>query len=176
MKRTIQLRHGRVTANHEVEIGPQDVDSPSHVQGEIDGQQVSLDCVRIAPGVYSVILEGRSYEVRVAIGSEEVSGDMRIVTIGARDFHVEVRDPRRRTSHRLASESGPKEIQAPMPGKVVKLLVEEGQEAVENQGLLVIEAMKMQNEIRAPRTGRVAKIHVKEGAGVESGAKLLLLE
>ncbi len=62
-----------------------------------------------------------------------------------------------------------------MPGKIVKMLVADGQQVTGGQGLLVIEAMKMQNELRAPRAGRVEKIYVREGTGVESGFKLLRL-
>lgn len=62
-----------------------------------------------------------------------------------------------------------------MPGKIVKVLVAEKQEVKQGEGLLVIEAMKMQNELRAPRRGRVERIYVSEGAGVETGAKLLRL-
>ncbi len=64
---------------------------------------------------------------------------------------------------------------APMPGKIVKILVTENQEVSRDQGLLVIEAMKMQNELRAPRAGRIERVYVKEGGGVESGARLLRL-
>ena len=62
-----------------------------------------------------------------------------------------------------------------MPGKVVKVLVTEGQQVSPGDGLLVIEAMKMQNEVRASRSGRVEKLHVTEGVGVETGFKLMRL-
>jgi biotin carboxyl carrier protein len=89
---------------------------------------------------------------------------------------VEVLDPRRRRrANALDASEGPQEILAPMPGMVVKVLVAEGQQVSSGDGLLVIEAMKMQNEIRASRTGRVEKIHVREGAGVETGFKLVRL-
>jgi len=64
---------------------------------------------------------------------------------------------------------------APMPGKIVRILVTEGQEVKRDQGLLVIEAMKMQNELRAPRAGRVERVYMTEGRGVETGARLLRL-
>ena len=68
------------------------------------------------------------------------------------------------------------EVKAPMPGKIVRMLAQEGQQVALGAGLLVIEAMKMQNELRAPRAGRIAKIYVHEGLGVETGAKLLELD
>jgi biotin carboxyl carrier protein len=64
---------------------------------------------------------------------------------------------------------------APMPGKIVKILVARRQEVAVGAGLLVIEAMKMQNELRAPRAGRVEEIYVEEGKGVETGAPLVRL-
>ncbi|MDR3675511.1 MAG: acetyl-CoA carboxylase biotin carboxyl carrier protein subunit, partial [Acidobacteriota bacterium] len=70
---------------------------------------------------------------------------------------------------------GPQEIVAPMPGKIVKILVGEGEEVERGQGLLVIEAMKMQNELRAPRAGRVDRICIAEGQGVDTGARLVRL-
>jgi biotin carboxyl carrier protein len=70
---------------------------------------------------------------------------------------------------------GPQVLVAPMPGRIVKVLVAEGQEIQQGAGLLVIEAMKMQNELRAPRAGRVEEIYVQEGTGVESGARLIQL-
>ena len=80
---------------------------------------------------------------------------------GLRRYLVELRDPRRwrRTGSSIEAE-GPQEIVAPMPGKIVKVLVTEGQEVSRGQGLLVIEAMKMQNELRAPRAGRVERIYI----------------
>jgi biotin carboxyl carrier protein len=72
--------------------------------------------------------------------------------------------------------AGPQRVTAPMPGKVVKVLVSPGDEVEARQGLVVIEAMKMENELRAPRAGRVREVHVKEGAPVESGRLLVVLE
>ena len=97
-----------------------------------------------------------------------------MVTVGSRHYLVEVRDPRRwRRDGAGVREKGPQEIVAPMPGKIVKVLVSENQEIARGQGLLVIEAMKMQNEIRAHRAGRVERIYAQEGTGVEAGFRLL---
>ena len=63
-----------------------------------------------------------------------------------------------------------------MPGKIVRVLVGADQEVAQDQGLVVIEAMKMQNELRAPRAGRITQVHIKEGIGIEAGARLLRLE
>jgi biotin carboxyl carrier protein len=99
-----------------------------------------------------------------------------VVVVGLRRYVVELRDPRRwsRAGSDIEAE-GPQEIVAPMPGKIVKLLVTEGQEVDRGQGLLVIEAMKMQNELRAPRAGRIERVYMEEGRGVETGVRLMRL-
>jgi biotin carboxyl carrier protein len=175
MKLNLCLQHGSHSSEHSLELDVRKSDGP--VQNyTLDGKPSSADCLRIAPGVYSVLLGGRSYEARVEATGTPGSG-RRVVTIGSRHFSVDVRDPRRRRSvGSRADHSGPQEILAPMPGKIMKILAAKGQEVAQGAGLLVIEAMKMQNELRAPRAGRVADIHVTEGTGVESGARLLRLE
>ena len=96
-----------------------------------------------------------------------------IVTVDGYRFEIEVRDPRRwaRGSGR-AEREGQETLAAPMPGKVVRVLVSPGDEVVPGQGLVVVEAMKMQNEIKASRPGRVLAIHAKEGATVAAGEAL----
>jgi len=135
------------------------------------------DWAEITPGVYSILIGGRSYEAHVTArpGSSPREASY-VVALGSREYVAEVRDPRawRRSAAAEAGE-GPQEIAAPMPGKVVKMLVTEDQEVSRGQALLVIEAMKMQNELHAPRAGRVGKIYTVEGAGVETGEKLLRL-
>jgi biotin carboxyl carrier protein len=120
------------------------------------------------PGVYSVLLDGRSYDARV----EETAGPLVVVIDGYR-FEVEVRDPRRRSrqSGGRAGE-GVQTLAAPMPGKIVRVLVAAGDAVQAGQGLLVVEAMKMQNEMKAPRAGTVLSIGAKEGATVAAGEVL----
>ena len=180
MKLTLSLQHGSKTSEHRLEIGSGRGNTVGRhmVEYVLDGEMSQTDCVQIAPGVYSVLLGGRSYEAHVATFGPHATGtaDRRIVTVGTRHFTIDVRDPRRRrTSAALADHTGPQEILAPMPGKIVKVLAEKGQEVAQGAGLLVIEAMKMQNELRAPRAGRVAEIYIAEGEGVESGARLIRL-
>lgn len=178
MKLHMYLQHALRSGEHTLEIV-----SPQGKSGEkgaveflLDGESNRADCVQVAPGVYSVLVDGRSYEARVAAAGPQGT-NRRVVTVGLRHFTIEVRDPRRRkTASALADLAGPQEILAPMPGKIVKVLAEKGQDVAPGAGLLVIEAMKMQNELRAPRAGRVAEIYVAEGSGVESGARLLRLD
>ena len=179
MKLTIHLQGKTKDSKHRVEFDAPHPDGRGMVKCLIDGEPVQPDCIQIAPGVYSILLGGRSYEARIVsagrLGPE--AANRHVVTIGSRHFTVEIHDPRRRrTAHNAAAQAGPQEIVAPMPGKIVKILAEQDQEVAPGAGLLVIEAMKMQNELRAPRAGRISKIYVREGSGVEAGAKLVRID
>jgi biotin carboxyl carrier protein len=141
---------------HAVEIDPQHLESVKEVE----------------PGVYSVLLEDRSFEVRT-IGAQN---GLSVETRGRR-FTVEVRDPRNASRQsRAATGSGRQRISAPMPGKVVRLLVGEGDTVDIGQGLIVVEAMKMQNEMKASRAGRVVEVCVRDGDTVTAGDTLVVLE
>ncbi len=140
----------------------------------IDGEAAEVDWAEITPGVFSVILGGRSYEAAVT-RSGDADGPA-VVTVGTRQYAIQVQDPRlRRHGSPGVGLEGPQEIRAPMPGRIVKVLVSENDQVGLGDGLVVIEAMKMQNELRAPRPGRVEKIYVAEGSGVEAGLRLLRL-
>jgi biotin carboxyl carrier protein len=117
------------------------------------------------PGVYSILLEGRSYDVYV----EETPGGV-VVSVQGYDFEVDVRDPRR-WSRKAASRGGDgvQTIASPMPGKVVRVLVAVGDPLQAGQGIVVVEAMKMQNEMKALRAGKVLSLPAKEGATVAAG-------
>jgi biotin carboxyl carrier protein len=131
----------------------------------MDDEERAADVETPAPGVYSVVMNGRVYDARV----EEEAGRL-VVAIDGLRFEIEVRDPRRmaRRSARGGRE-GIEAITAPMPGKVVRVLVAPGDTVAAGQGLVVVEAMKMQNEMKAPRAGRVVAVPVKEGATVAAG-------
>jgi biotin carboxyl carrier protein len=180
MKLEIKLRAGSQTSEHRLEILPPADAEPRQnaVRFDLDGKVAEALAEEISPGVYSILLEGRSYEAVVAKppGDPSRVESPFVVNVGLRRYSVEIRNPRRwrRGSSRIETE-GPQEIVAPMPGKIVKILVQENQAVARDQGLLVIEAMKMQNELRAPRSGRVEQIYVGEGLGVETGAQLLRL-
>ena len=102
---------------------------------------------------------------------------MSIVVAGKR-YLAEVSDPRslRGRKAKAGAVEGPRKIKAPMPGKIVKVLAAEGTEVKANQGILVMEAMKMQNEIKSPKAGVVRKISVSEGLAVNSGQTLATVE
>jgi biotin carboxyl carrier protein len=125
---------------------------------------VSAEIIQVEPNVYSVLVDGVSYEARI-IGNE--------ISIGGAHFAIEVDDPRQwKRSAGSADSSGRASLTAAMPGKIVRVLVVVGDEVAAGQGVLVIEAMKMQNELKAPRAGRVTAIEVKENDSVNAGASL----
>ena len=181
MKLEIKLHEESETGSHQLEFPPATTSARAasgRFQFLLDQQTGELDWAEITPGVYSILVGGRSYEARVTPDSltSAARAGIYLVTLGPQTFRVEIRDPRtRRHTSPPADPKGPQEIVAPMPGKIVKILVSEDQEVGPGKGLLVIEAMKMQNELRAPRSGRVEKIYVAEGMGVETGFKLLRL-
>jgi biotin carboxyl carrier protein len=184
MKLEIRIHSGSKTSEHQLEVTTRPSVPPgggatalSEMKIKLDGETLLADGKEITPGVYSILIDGRSYEAQVSrpVGGEGDSGPL-LVSVGLRQYGAEIRDPRRwRRDGAGVRERRPQEIVAPMPGKIVKVLVSENQEVVRDQGLLVIEAMKMQNEIRAPRAGRVERIYAQEESGVEAGARLLRL-
>jgi biotin carboxyl carrier protein len=174
MKLDIKLRTGSVARDHQIELSPA---PEGHLQFVLDGEPSEADWAEIKPGVFSIIVGGRSYESRLTSRSDSRAGTTAYdISVGVRQYHVEVSDPRRRKhSGAEGLHDGPQEILAPMPGKIARVLVVEDQEVALGEGILVIEAMKMQNELRAPRSGRIEKIYVVEGVGVETGFKLVRL-
>lgn len=120
-------------------------------------------------GTWSILIDGRSYAVTI-LGAGEVS-------VNGRVFHVDVFDPRELRGRRSAEgASGPHAIASPMPGRVIRVLVAPGQEVAAGEGVIVVEAMKMQNEMKAPRAGRVAAVKTAAGATVSAGDVLLVIE
>jgi biotin carboxyl carrier protein len=133
----------------------------------LDGRPVDADVILAAPNAVSVIVNGTAFEIHIA---PSLDGTYKLQT-GPHEFQAEVRDPRvwhgRKQSASVAE--GRQQIVAPMPGKVVRILVNVGDEVAAGQGLLVVEAMKMQNEIRSPKKGKVERLQAKEGQSVNAG-------
>ena len=177
MKFEIELREDSQSSEHALSVeNADDTTGSERPRFLIDGKLLNADWEEIRPGHYSILIGGRSYEARVAAATNG-QPDSWVVTIAEYDFHVQICDPRaRRFAGQAVAHEGPLDVLAPMPGKIVRLLVERDQEVAQDQGLVVIEAMKMQNELRAPRAGRITQVHVKEGIGIEAGARLLRLE
>jgi biotin carboxyl carrier protein len=137
----------------------------------VDGKEHLVDARKLEADFYSILFEGNSYEVSV-----EGAGSKYFVRHGAHERVVELADASRGGREELAKRGGSEEIAAFMPGKVVRILVAAGDTVAQGQGLVVLEAMKMENEIAAPRAGKVKELTVTPGQTVESGARLLVLE
>ncbi len=140
----------------------------------VDGRAVSVNVRLLEPGVMSLLIadpnaQGRQYRC-------VLDGDG--VVIDGRRFGFEVEDPRSLRGRRGAGAGaeGPRPVKAPMPGRVVRLLVEVGDEVEEGQGVVVIEAMKMQNELKSPKAGRVIRVGAAVGDTVGSGDVLVVVE
>jgi biotin carboxyl carrier protein len=140
----------------------------------LDGNELDASVVEVAPNTFSVLLNGKSHQIRIA---PRADGTLTLHT-GLAEYHAEVTDPRlwRGRKHGVLEAEGRQQITAPMPGKVVRLLVSEGDAVEAGQGLLVVEAMKMQNEIRSPKAGKVEKLLAKENQAVNAGDVLAWVE
>ena len=139
----------------------------------VDGREVKIDAVPAQPDVLSLLIDGKAYQIR----RERIAYDLRI-WVGDQSYSTEVFDPRslRNRKTRADSGKGPQPLVAPMPGKVVRFLVAENSAVEAGQGVVVVEAMKMQNEIKSPKKGTVLKLAVAEGAAVNAGDVLAIVE
>jgi biotin carboxyl carrier protein len=139
----------------------------------LDGQPINIDAVIPRRDVLSLLVDGHAYEIK----REQTATDLHL-WVGSTAFAVEVRDPRslRSRQHAAGDEKGPRKVLAPMPGRVVRVLVAENSEVEAGQGIVVVEAMKMQNEIKSPKKGVVKKISTTPGAAVNPGDVLAVVE
>ena len=138
----------------------------------LDGRAIEVDGVLARPDVLSLRVGNKAYEIK----SERVANDWHL-WVGSARFAAEVRDPRSlRSRIRAADDHGPRKVTAPMPGKVVRVLVRENSEVEAGSGVVVVEAMKMQNEIKSPKKGTIQKLLVSEGAAVNAGDVLAIEE
>jgi biotin carboxyl carrier protein len=140
----------------------------------LDGEPLDANVVEVAPNTFSVLLNGESHQIRIA---PRLDGTLNLHT-GLAEYQAEVRDPRawRGRRHGALEAEGCQQVAAPMPGKVIRVLVKEGDAVEAGQGLLVVEAMKMQNEIRSPKRGTVEKLLAKEGQAVNASEVLVWVE
>ena len=151
-----------------VEVRGQD----GRYQVSLDGRTMEVDCQETGSHFLSLLIDGRSYEV----GLEKRSTGYTVVLEDDVLFVDLANASRTMGGAPPRAAGGPARVAAPMPGKLVKVLVEPGQEVASGQGLVVMEAMKMENELRSPRAGRVRALPVREGQAVETGAILAVVE
>lgn len=163
MKYDVNLAAGDIASSRSVEL----VRDGERWIVRVDGELVSVDVTEVSQDIFSVLLNGQSHEIRVVRGP---AGRLYLLAGGA-EFTAEIADPRawrgRRQSHMEAEGRQP--IVAPMPGKVIRILAGAGERVEAGQGILVVEAMKMQNEVRSPKSGVVERLAVAEGQAVNAG-------
>jgi biotin carboxyl carrier protein len=140
----------------------------------LDGHRFELESLVLPHGAVSMIVEGQSFSVEFDEKGDEVG-----VLLRGQLTRFDVADERKirmRAATAGFSVEGKQTITAPMPGKIVKVFVKVGDEVTEGQGLVVVEAMKMENELKSPKAGKVTEVITKEGATVENGAPLVVVE
>ncbi len=137
-------------------------------------KNTSASLVELRPGVYSLVLDGNSHLIHM----EEGPGSL--MTINGQTINSEIVSKRSELILHYGQQKGIQEavneLRAPMPGLIMNIMVQAGEEVVEGQGLIVLEAMKMENELRAPCTGRVKHIHAQEKDAVALDAILMEFE
>ena len=166
-------------ANGELRVA---IELPAH-DDEGAKDFVAVEALDIGLGSFSILFQGASFDTQVI----PEPGGLAVFCRG-REFHATVRDPRawkdwkgaregtwKKTTGGLQQRHGRQEVVAPMPGKIVRVLVTAGQDVEVGQGLVVVEAMKMQNEIRATKSGQAARLLVREGQTVSAGEPLLVI-
>lgn len=162
MKLTAQLGEEK----HEIQVNR----DGNRITADIDGRSYELEASEPESGVYLLKHENRVFEVYVSPDG--------MVNVGGHQLEIKISDPKRLRGARGDAEhgDGTAEIKTAMPGKIVRILVAEGDEVEKGDGVIVVEAMKMQNEMKAPKAGVVRQISVKEGDTVNAGDILTVIE
>ena len=140
----------------------------------VDGNEFLVDGKKTGRTNYSLIVDNRSFEIEVDNAEDEYR-----VLVDGRNYYVNLVDERRVRVGGAQSDlqlQGRQKVSVPMPGKVIEVLVSEGDIVEKGQGLVIVEAMKMENEVRSPIAGGVKEIKVKPGDAVEGGAVLVIVE
>ena len=146
------------------------------ITASIDGKIYKIDLEEMEAGIYSLLYEGKSYEMEINRNtiknnySVQSNGDQWNIQV----VDAEVRYQRNHQKGKL--ESKVNYISSPMPGKVVKILVKPGQKVKAGETLIIISAMKMESEYKAPKDATIKKINVKEGDNIEGNEVLITLE
>jgi biotin carboxyl carrier protein len=141
----------------------------------LDDREFLVDLLQVDPDLYSLLIGGRSYEIDVL-----ETEDAFVVLVAGQPFRVEIQDEQQQRLRAAVGKGeakvGKRVVTAPMPGKVVKLLVRPGDAVNPGDGIIVVEAMKMENELKAPASGTVKEIRVEEGKAVSGGDVLVVIE
>jgi biotin carboxyl carrier protein len=158
-------------AEHQLEIAK----SGRTVTASVDGRTYELDVTELEPGVFLIKHEGRVIE---ASTTRQPDGSSITVSIGGTTIDVALFDPRKLPlgTAGAAAADGAAEIKTAMPGKIVRIIAAAGTEVEKGDGVIVVEAMKMQNELKSPKQGVVKEVRAAEGATVNAGDVLAIIE
>ena len=148
----------------------------ARARAEVDGRAYELEVRETEAGALLLLVGGRVYECRAE--RVDARGEEWTVDVGGRRFEVSLVDPRRLRAAAAggAQAAGRAAVKSSMPGKVVRVLVAQGDEVAEGDALVVVEAMKMQNELKSPKAGTVVELKAREGATVNAGDVLAVVE
>jgi biotin carboxyl carrier protein len=148
------------------------------VHADVDGRHYDLEVRELARGEYLLVNGSKVYKCRVEQHRDPSAGEMFEVVLRGRNYEVALVDPKRLRSAQSSGghHTGAAEIISPMPGKIVRVLVKQGDRVEAGAGVIVVEAMKMQNEMKAPKAGAVVSIETEEGATVNAGDVLAVIE
>jgi biotin carboxyl carrier protein len=151
---------------HELQIRQAD----GRVFANIDGRQYELEAAEVEPNVWLFKHEGRVFECHVNSDGT--------ISVQSQEFNVKLHDPKRLRGVDAgeAQSEGRAEIKTAMPGKIVRILAQTGAEVAAGDGVIVVEAMKMQNEMKSPKDGIVKEIRFAEGDTVNAGDMLVVIE
>ena len=168
MKLTAEINH----ESYEIKLNG----DSSNLTAEIDGRVYELEASEPEPNVYLLKHANKIYQIFVS--PNEQSSEPFAVNVGNQKFEIKIYDPKRLRGTIAASgqTEGASEIKTAMPGKVVRILVEEAAEIKAGDSVIIVEAMKMQNEMKSPKDGIVKEIRFAEGATVNAGDVLVVIE
>jgi biotin carboxyl carrier protein len=150
----------------------------STVAAEVDGRRYDIELRRLACGEYLLVSGANVYKCRVEQKRDSPAGEFFQIVLRGHSYYLSLIDPKRLRSGQSSAthHTGAAEIVSPMPGKIVRVLVTEGATVEAGAGVIVVEAMKMQNEMKAPKAGLVISINAQEGATVNAGDVLAVIE
>ena len=148
------------------------------VAAEVDGRHYKVELRELSRGEYLLLSGANVYKCRVEQKRDPGRGDSFEIVLRGHTYNLSLIDPKRLRSGQSAAshQTGAAEIVSPMPGKIVRVLVAVGASVVAGAGVIVVEAMKMQNEMKAPKAGLVVSITAEEGATVSAGDVLAVIE
>ena len=158
-------------------VGVERVAGAGHYRVTVDGRMHDVDAIHVGEFGLSLLVDGVAASREIAVAPATARGELLIAFEGRTvPASVNARRTGRAATDAGGHAHGEQAVKAPMPGRVVRVLVQPGDEVALRQGVVVVEAMKMENELRAPKAGRVKEVAVEAGASVEAGRVLVVIE